>query len=221
MKNLFFLLAILCVISCTKIQNTPSQEVLSTFNPMAVGNYWVYQIFKEDNAGVFQATNQFDSTYIAADTVVSGKQYYKVVSTYGPAVDKASANHTVYLRDSLGYLISGFSGTKIFSSTDFTNELSRVAKVSNMPNDTIYVTIIKMFNNTSTATPLGSFGTITASQTQDIHPNYRSNSGRFRNYNTRFYAQNVGKIKEELCNYLDTPVAKEEKRLIRYHLNQQ
>ena len=217
MKNLFFLLTILCVVSCTKNQSPISQEVLSNFNPMAVGNYWVYQIFKEDNAGVFQPTNNFDSTYIAADTIVSGKQYYKFISTYGSTIDKAGANETFYLRDSSGYSILGFKGTKIFSSTDFDNELFKQAIMAGNPTDTLYTTTIKMINNTSTSTPLGSFSTITASQTQDIHQNYRIDGVRFRNYNTRFYAQNIGKVKEELCNYLH-PVAKEEKRLIRYRL---
>lgn len=220
MKNFFLLFALLSVVSCIKNQDSNPPEVLSDYNPMKIGNYWVYQIFKQDNAGVFQPTNQFDSTYIVSDTIVSGNQYFKFFSTYGSSVDNIEKNEVTFLRDSGDFLISGFNSRKIFSATDFSNELSRlVVTVSNSQRDTIYTVAIKMENNTSTSTPLGTFNTITANQTQDLYPNYRGNGGRFRNYNTRFYGKNIGVVKEALCNYASQPIPAEEKRLVRYHLN--
>ncbi len=220
MKNFFLLFIVLTVISCSKNQDTNPSAVLSDYSPMKIGNYWVYQIFKQDNAGVFQPTNQFDSTYIVSDTVVSGNQYFKFISTYGSSVDNIEKNEVTFLRDSSECLLSGFNSRKIFSATDFTNELSKLTvTISNSPRDTIYTVVIKMENNTSAITPLGAFNTLTANQTQDLYPSFRGNAGRFRHYNTKFYGKNIGVIKEELCNYAFQPIPTEEKRLIRYLVN--
>ena len=219
MKNFFLLLVVLSVVSCTKNQNSNPSEILSDYSPMKIGNYWVYQIFKQDNAGVFQPTHQFDSTYIVSDTIVSGNQYFKFISTYGSSVENIEKNEVTFFRDSGDCLISGFNSRKIFSSTDFSNELSRlVVTVSNSPRDTIYSVVIKMENNTSTSTPSGNYNTLTANQTQDLYPSFRGNGGRFRNYNTRFYGKNIGVVKEALCNYASQPHPAEEKKMVRYQL---
>jgi hypothetical protein len=187
---------------------------------MKVGNYWIYQIFVQDSAGIFQPTNQFDSTYIASDTLVRGRKYYKFMSPYGGSVQRASPNDVTFLSDSADYLVSGFSSKKIFSSTNFTEEINRFAMtMSGRLTDTIFTSTIKMVNNTSAAVPAGTFNTLTANQTQDIYQPYRGNTQRFRNYNTRFFAENIGNVKEELCNYINIPIPREEKRLVRYKVN--
>ena len=220
MKNLFFFAILASTMSCRPNLNTEPQTVLTDFTPMKVGNYWIYQIFKEDNAGVFQPTNQFDSTYIASDTLVRGNKYYKFVSPYGGSIDRVSPNEITFLRDSADYLISGFNGRKTFSSTNFTDELDRFTMtISNTSTDTVYTSTIKMLNNTSTVVPAGAYNTLTANQVQDIYQSYRGNNQRFRNYNTRFFAENIGNVKEELCNYLMQPQPREEKRLVRYKVN--
>lgn len=220
MKNLFFFVLVVSIISCRNNDYANPQAVLSNFTPMEVGNYWIYQVFVQDSAGIFQPTNQFDSTYIASDTLVRGRKYYKFVSPYGGSVDRVSPNEVTFLSDSADYLISGFSGKKIFSSTNFTDEIYRSAfTMTNNSTDTIYMTTIKMLNNTSALVPAGPFNTLTANQTQDVYQPYRGNTQRFRNYNTRFFAKNIGNVKEELCNYLNQPVPREEKRLVRYRVN--
>jgi hypothetical protein len=223
MKNLFVCLFLLAfVTACRKNDGTNSptaQIVASNFNPMKVGNYWIYQIFKEDNAGVLQATSTFDSTYIASDTLVRGRKFFKFVSRYGSSVEAAEPNHDEFLSDSAGYLISGFKGRRIFSTTDFTNDIDKSVLTGANAMDTIYVNTIKMLNNTTAVVPAGSFSTITADRIQDIHPNYRGSGSRFRHHNTRFYADNIGVVKEELCNYLFQPLPKEEKRLVRFKVN--
>ena len=220
MKNLFFFVILTFIMSCRPTLNTEPQAVLTDFTPMKVGNYWIYQIFREDNAGVFQPTNQFDSTYIASDTLVRGRKYYKFVSPYGGSVDRASPNEVTFLSDSADYLVSGFSGKKIFSSTNFTDEIYRSAfTMSNNSTDTIYMTTIKMVNNTSAVVPVGTFNTLTANQIQEIYQPYRGNTQRFRNYNTRFFAKTIGNVREELCNYLSQTVPREEKRMVRYKVN--
>jgi hypothetical protein len=220
MKNLFFFVFLAFIMSCRPNDCPIPQALLSDYHPMKIGNYWIYQIFVEDSGGVFQPTNQFDSTYVASDTLVRGRKYYKFISPYGGSVDLASPNEVTFLSDSSDYLISGFSGKKIFSSTNFTDEIYRSAfTMSNNLTDTIYMTTIKMLNNTSTVVPAGSFNTLTANQTQDIYQPYRGNTQRFRSYNTRFFAENIGNVREELCNYLMQPIPREEKRLVRYKVN--
>jgi hypothetical protein len=223
MKNLFVCLFLLIFIAaCHKNDGTNSpntQIVASNFNPMKVGNYWIYQIFKEDNAGILQATNTFDSTYIVSDTLVRGSKFFKFISRYGSSVDEAEPNQNEFLSDSAGYLISGFNGRRVFSATDFTNDINKTVLTGVNATDTIFVNTIKMLSNTAAVVPAGSFSTITADRTQDIYPIYRGNTPRFRHYNTRFYADNIGVVKEELCNYLLQPLPKEEKRLVRFKVN--
>jgi hypothetical protein len=207
MKNALLCLAVaLAVVSCEKNENEPK----STYIPMEVGNYWVYQDFNIDADGNEVATDLYDSLIITKDTVINLVKYFKLEGIKHPFNHNQSRGWGYY-RDSSGNLIDNES-IKYFSDSEF--EHSLYEKVQKYPNgDTVYAINYRMeqvdgFVNV----PAGNFeslnykGTlIKYSTTQNLTDPRMMNN---------YYVKNVGKIVETFM-YLGDKV-KTERRLVRY-----
>ena len=127
MKTLYLLLILILVttFACKKQKDvTIDKSGLESFLPMAVGNYWIYDISNIDTLG--NATFiSFDSTYIDSDTILNGNTYYVYKSSSSPFYKQL-------LRDSANFLVDE-TGQRYFNPVNFT--------------DTLYKNLIPGFNN--------------------------------------------------------------------------
>jgi hypothetical protein len=80
--SIFFILFLF--FSCKKdptvilTQSTNNTSVNNdTMLPLAVGNYWIYQMSRDDSSGTYTMLNDIDSLYIEKDSMISGELYYK------------------------------------------------------------------------------------------------------------------------------------------------
>lgn len=156
-----------------------------TAQPLAVGNYWVYEVFQVDSDGVATSQNQFDTTRITGTTVVNGNTYFM----FDNYPDAYGISTEVNLRDSLGYLITP-NNDKYYAEDDYTSTLAYAT--STVPNYTIST---KMDWKDSTHTvPTGTYtNTGTFLSTINItEPNYNWDTQR---YAYTVFAKDVGIIK--------------------------
>ena len=118
----FALLAILFS-SCSnddngnQIDTPPVVETIGIFMPMAVGNYWVYDVYKIDDQGNEELRPNQDRIEVVGETIINNEIYYIVNDGVFGLYDKTSN-----LRDSLSYIIDS-DGLVRFSSTNFNNIL--------------------------------------------------------------------------------------------------
>jgi hypothetical protein len=159
MKNfmVIFLAALLTILfSCKKdkvIDNIPPETTYPDFAKLKVGNYWVYQLFDVDTAGIGTPENKFDSCYIEKDTVINCKTYFKFYRKSSSAIQL----HNFFVRDSLHYVVDNY-GSILFSSQDFSSILR--INYTCMPGDTISKNTFKMDEkNVVVSTPYGPFTT--------------------------------------------------------------
>lgn len=133
------LVLLVALYSCEKQKDVTIDKILEegagNFVPMAIGNYWVYDVSWIDSLGNVDFLN-WDSTYIAGDTSLNGNVYYVYKSS-------SSALFIQFLRDSASYLVDE-SGEVFFSSTNFTDKLFEDAFINGSGDTTIY-TFRKMF----------------------------------------------------------------------------
>ncbi len=140
--KLFKILGIVLLValySCEKQKDVTIDKILEegagNFAPMAVGNYWVYDVSWIDSLGNVDFLN-WDSTYISGDTSLNGNVYYIYKTS-------SSALFIQLLRDSASYIVDE-SGEVFFSSTNFTDKLFEDAFINGSGDTTIY-TYRKMF----------------------------------------------------------------------------
>jgi hypothetical protein len=81
--RIYFIAVVFLISSCKKdtaiISSKASGHNSTTsvsYLPLAVGNYWVYQMFSLDTGGAETAMNKIDSVYIQKDSIIGGKTYY-------------------------------------------------------------------------------------------------------------------------------------------------
>lgn len=118
-KNSIIILSLVIVFfSCKKdaaislpTPNLPNPTATNSFDtmlPLAVGNYWIYQISNDDTLGGVHLQNNFDSVYVEKDTLIVGEHYYKLCHTNMNFRDYYyfnGGNLVRYLKDSSGYLV--------------------------------------------------------------------------------------------------------------------
>jgi hypothetical protein len=214
-----FLILLLAIISCKKdppLQEAPilPMPVVSypDYGKLAVGNYWIYQRFKVDNAGNYTPLSIYDSCYVTKDTIIAGKTYYEMYrpDSYGPFY--------TYTRQEGDKLVNNY-GITMFSATDFTSIRRGYSTAS--PTDTIAHSVFKMNNKDSVVTTVaGTFVTSNAQTTILMTPSWSSFTGYSIRHTNRCYAENVGIVVETLkIVFNPAPSYYYERRLVRYHVN--
>jgi len=201
----------LFIASCKKEGSNPvesigTQEKVTDYYPLEVGNYWIYEYYTSDSTLNFIDQHLIDSVYVEKDSIYNGNVYAVVWRS-------AYWNFSMSLmRDSSDYLINN-AGQKIFTINQDNNNL--VDRYLPYP-DSIFHDTWKMKNSDSICNvPAGQYqakylvGTLTS-----LVP--KSPSMTKRNFYYA-YVKGIGLVYERL-GYLSGPDYLEE-RLIRYHVN--
>lgn len=221
MKNsTLSILLIVCTIfifSCKKEfvskPNVVEHETVNypNFSKFNVGTYWVYQQFIIDTLGNETPTNNYDSCYVEADTIINGLTF-NVINKANPNSSSLPRIRNL-TRDSLHYIVD--LGEKIiFSSEDFQTIFDSHDYIINNV-DTFYHVNKRMANKDFTVnTPVGTF--ITSDYVQEYYYHFPTFDNP-RVMHTR-YAENVGLVIETIPFFSSNPNYTE-RRLIRYHLN--
>lgn len=220
MKKVISVLAVIvCFYSCQQDDEpTPAEVITSSYLPMAVGNYWVYQnYFSRRGEDFFTASWEMDSIYISKDTLINGITFYQFDTYRGsqsgnqPAIFESSA----FYADSARHLINPL-GKILFSEDNFTDTLYRKSDV--IENDTLTWISWKMDKSNQTVTvPAGTFndvlnfkGTVIVKPeiTPIANPRYINN----------YFAKNVGKV--FYSSFYVGSGDEIEMRLLRYKINE-
>jgi len=190
---------------------TPVIENSAEYAKLKIGNYWIYQEINIDAQGNETPTTNYDSCYIAKDTIIHGSTFFWF-KNFSPLF-----SYQEFLRDSSNHIINSH-GEIIFAANDFTTIFASGSIVDNQPSgDTIYKYIHKMTNKDAAITlPAGNFTASNFQKKYNIHPNW-AQGVPVRYMNTRF-AKNVGMITQTLAIFLSI-TSTVERRLVRYHLN--
>lgn len=211
MKINSFLIASLCLLSvsaCKKEKEPSFPQPYPDYGAMKAGNFWIYQIYEIDPAGNETATNEFDSCFVSADTLINGHTYHKMhrPDVFGTRIS--------YQRDSLSYIVDVY-GNILFSSSDFNRTFFEWYHIESNQ-DTVYHTTRSMVEKDQDfITPAGHFTTSNFQSRHKVWPNYVSHFSEIVE-NTR-YAKNIGIVCETMHGFLSAPV-KKERRLVRVHL---
>ncbi len=188
---------------------TPVVENSAAYAQLKIGNYWIYQRVDVDPQGNETPTTNYDSCYIAKDTLIHGSTFFWL-KNFSPLFA-----YQEFLRDSANHIINAH-GEIVFAANDFTTIFASGINV-NPPNDTIYKSQYKMTDkDLSITVPAGTFTTSNFQKKYSIFPNW-ANGVPLRYMNTRF-AKNIGMITQTQAIFLSL-TSTVERRLVRYHLN--
>lgn len=176
---------------------------------LKVGNYWIYQRYRTDTAGVETPLGIFDSCYVAGDTVITGITYYKMVRpTYGSPGPQIS-----YLRESGQYLVNHLG--RILFATDEFGTIFQEGYITSGPDTIAHQTEYMTDEGLTVGTPAGMFTTKSFVQHYDVSPTWVVHYSQFDQYAR--YAEGVGIVRETLPFFLSSPFIID-RRLVSYHL---
>jgi hypothetical protein len=211
-KFIAFIMAVAFLSSC---QKEDDNAVKTSYMPLRIGNYWIYQEFRIDTSGNEIASSKLDSVIIKRDTLINHKKYYVLEGTnypfshYWDIID--------ILRDSSGYIVNQ-NGTVRFAEKDFRDTLVYRAE-SNIydNNDTLYTITYHMErNNNAVTVPAGTFEVLNFKGTVIAYMN--TPGIKWPRYTNCYYASGIGKIMETYI-YISS-LQSIEKRLVRYHIQE-
>ncbi len=206
--------------SCTKegIETTDSSIGPKDYFPLKEGNYWIYDIYAQKGSLAFEKTQYSDSTYIGKDTIISGKKYHSIHTTYGEYVGSPpNIPKTYYLRDSSEFLLAPL-GYKWFSTKmeDFKIheklvldqqgiKINHSITMKNAPDIDVNGTLFPCLH----ADHLYTMSRLLSKVNSEIN---------YYNYGSTWYARGVGPVKKVLIGYTNNSPnsPREEKRLVRY-----
>lgn len=219
MKKVILVVAVIvCFYSCHKDDESGSgEETTSSYLPMAVGNYWVYQEYLSQGDGTFVPSSILDSTYISKDTLINGKTFYKfdnyqIIKTSAKSV---SFEGSEFYSDSVKYLIDS-NGVILFSENNFTDILYKRSDV--IDGDTLTWITGKMEKVDQILTvPAGTF-TDVLNLKGTVNTNLKVPNISNPRYVNKLYAKNVGKVLQSFVFVHSGGTI--ERRLVRYKINQ-
>ena len=88
-------------------------DVPPTLLPLAIGNYWVYEVHKVDTLGNEELQTSNDTIKITGDTIINNESYYTMEdNTF------VLGRRTIYVRESSGSLLTS-RGEILLSNVDF------------------------------------------------------------------------------------------------------
>ena len=123
--GIFISLSLLLFIACEKdkicIENVPCTS--NEYMPLAIGNYWIYEVQDYDlNTYAITTLPWCDTIKVIGDTIIRNQHYFTLRSTEGLFFNYL--DDISFLRDSVGYIIND-SGEILFSDSDFDRPLNR------------------------------------------------------------------------------------------------
>jgi len=206
--SLIILIAAFIFSSCKKQDSNPvtsasTQETVTDYFPLQIGDYWIYQVYTADTSLVFTATNTYDTLRVEQDTLLNGINY---------KVFNGGLSISGLWRDSADYIVNEL-GEKLFTINNTSDFL--LNEYSQKSDSLFYNTSVVLSYDSACAVPAGNFaakyviGTLTATKPS---PTWMMK----RNYYYAF-SEGVGLIRSRLV-YAGGPAYMEE-RLIRWHLN--
>ena len=156
MKKLFLvgMMSSLALASCKKDENKPS--VTTNYFPLAVGNYWVYNVYRTNLSTGKDSLIGTDSTYVKKDTLIKNQKYFILFDN--SAFQSFSG---LILRDSANCILENRnSESSIFlNSASFTDTVVKWHKSINNPMEK--GSFIKMYKiNNSIVVPSGNYNNI-------------------------------------------------------------
>ena len=205
-----FLILLICVVlaNCRKdmpipVQITvePQKEKVTEYYPLAVGNYWIYHVYKIDTDKI-EYYEYTDTVSILKDTIMKGRKYFLKKSFY------YSSTFKYWVADSADYIIDD-KGFRFLTHSNF--------------NDTFYIytqeglwtDYCKMFNRYSLITvPAGTFTTIEREALRYFH--FQNPAGN-PIVSTSYFAKGIGLVKARFIAHNFGPEMLESK-LIKYKL---
>ena len=209
--------------SCTK-ESIEGQNLSSSpkdYFPLKEGNYWIYDIYAQKGSSAFEKTQYSDSTYIGKDTIISGKKYHTIHTTYGEYVGtSAFIPKTYYLRDSSEFLLAPL-GYKWFST-----KVEDVKIHEKLVLDQQGIKInhsITMKNAVDIDINGTLFPCLHADHIYAVSKLSSTGNPEISQYNygSTWYARGVGPVKKVLIGYTNNSPnsPSEEKRLVRYKVS--
>ncbi len=220
----------LSMVICTMlIYSSCEKEVIETENfsigsldyfPLKKGNYWVYDIYAQKGSSPFEKTQYTDSTYIGKDTIISGKKYHSIYTTYGEYVGSPpNIPKTYYLRDSSEFLLAPL-GYKWFTTKV---EDVKIHEKLVLDQQGIKINHSIIMKNAPDININGSF--FQCLHAEHIYAMSKSSTTgnpelTNKNYSTTWYAKGIGPVKKVLIGniYSSSDLPNEEKRLVRYYV---
>jgi len=94
---------------------TSPEETLELF-PLALGNYWIYQVVKLDDLGNEEILPANDTVRIVGTTLINDEVYFRLEVSNFFGFEPSPT--TVHVRDSSGFLVND-AGATLLSTTDF------------------------------------------------------------------------------------------------------
>jgi hypothetical protein len=208
-KYYAFILVSLLVFSCKKkgSEDSPQQPlVYPSYSNLKLGNYWIYQVYNIDEAGMETLEPELDSAIINDTVRFEGNLYYHLAH-------QSPYNYDTYLRDSLNYIVL-YGGPKMFSSSGEEELLNTYFQV--FSGDTACRTEMKMDTHEELFTvPAGTFLTRKLNVTYYWYPGFDKPNPVLHGFSR--YAKDIGLIAETFAFTFGTS-AHYERRLLRYHI---
>lgn len=222
MKQVTFalLLTAMILISCKKktettTTKTPPPAITSTsYMPLAVGNYWVYDMYQLDTSGTEISMNRTDSIYVEKDTTVGGRKYYYCNEAGAGNMAGAIQFCGKWLADSAGYVFSlGHELNYFYGYNYIDTRVNDTVHVDTTGYQVVYFQVPGNFSND--VEPAGTFsGLAMNTMLRYLNPNPHSFSSVFEFSN---YASGVG-----LCHmrtsFVNVPKTGNVWRLKKYHV---
>lgn len=203
---LFVFISILFFTACKKENNnnpelSPQESVLDYY-PLAIGNYWVYEVSSCDSSWEDCTFKRIDSNYVSKDTLINGFTYFKIEGR------TMTSSNPSYLRDSLNYIVDS-EGNILFSNTDFETVFHEEYVVGQT--DTLYHWYYKMDSAPFViSVPLGEFSCLDKKLSffrinENFQHEFNAHSAYSKNVGPVFkqalLASSTGGYKSELVRY--------------------
>lgn len=216
---LIALAGFLCLASCKK--NDTGNSGVAAYLKLQAGNYWVYQSYIVDDAGVGNpgsipnGPTVYDSIYVASDTMIRNRVYHRLVR---PVEIGSALYQTICLRDSLNYEVDDRGNVYLAPDDYSTVFLTKDMEGGVVSTDSAIRLQVRMGDRDKIMTvPAGSFTTVSMDQRWTFFPF----AAQGRPVNTRImharFAKGIGMISETLPFYASFPLYTE-RRLVRYRV---
>jgi len=223
MRKIIFtaiLIGLSVLVSCNKDKDAnegynPNPVPVPNYFPMAIGNYWVYDLYKVE-VNQESLTDKRDSLMITNDTIINENTFYVFRGNWFP-----QQNVTKLYRDSMGFIINP-AGEIIFTSNI---------------NNTVYYQHTLFFDSTQTDTvyymeyltderiefvdlPIGQYNAMCRTVNYITFPAEENfpDTLKYRSYKAKFI-ENIGQATDAVF-YASAPFHYE-KRLVKYHTEEQ